>query len=981
MHAARRMPPLAAWLLALWLWPLAAWGVHFDIELRTSGGPVAGSRITTDFYGDLGLAGLLPIDAATGAKIFPGYFGDLEGGPFLTDDPGFQAFAGTFLRGEELHFRAQGSLQYWNPATGRWGPAPSQVTVALFGGIPLDVLIGYTENPVRWQALYDYHAAGTRFASIGVQGPLTAAIDDASRTGAFHAHLDWKISASGGEPPVGAYLVSISLWSPALAGAQPKYLESSPVMIVFERGISDAQMADAIRARVLPPAPARCNAQTLAWQQSGTGCSANAAETASGVLSALGDETGPTVGSASFRCDDGRFSLAGAASCRVLQACAATPLDWQVDGQRCNAAAPASGHGERLRLGTADGLMLGSAEFRCDDGRWSAPESARCAPVPPRDCAATLVPWQQLGAACQATLPPSPSGGVVTAIDAIGPATGTAPWRCTDGNWGLAGAAVCASPRACSRGMLQWQMGAQSCLADAADTPSGETVQLTDNVAPALGQAAFRCEDGRWLASGAASCAVPPPRDCLAKALNWQQGDATCQALVPAGPAGTSLVAADGLAPATGQATFQCVDGQWMPQGGASCSAPRACAAVALQWQQDAHQCNGSLPAAASGQQLLVTDNGAPTLGSASARCLDGQWSAPQEARCAPAPERDCLAQAQSWQREGVQCEAQVAAATAGSLVTVVDGTGLATGSARLRCSDGRWALAEVLACGLPLACAGEQLGWEVAGQRCNASAAATASGGSVLLSDTTAPTLGAASARCTDGRWQLGSDASCAVPPPADCPAQTQDWRDSEAGCSAGLARGASGSSALAIDSTGPATGQARYQCTDGRWAADGAGRCSRPPQECTAQILAWAVQGLSCEATVPAAASGVAALADDRQGPALGQAAFSCLDGQWRASGAAASCAVPDCPVQALRWQQSGHACEAPLPRTRAGALASVQDSGLPTLGWAQVQCLAGQWQAPLSQHCGAWQRDAARQQPPPPWQPPARPPWAPP
>ena len=104
---------LVSCLVGLMSSPVLA--LHFDVELKTDPGPVAGARITTDFHGDLGLAGQLPIDGETGFKIYPAYFGDLEGGPYLTDDPGFQAFAGTFVQGEVIAFRAVGALRWWNP--------------------------------------------------------------------------------------------------------------------------------------------------------------------------------------------------------------------------------------------------------------------------------------------------------------------------------------------------------------------------------------------------------------------------------------------------------------------------------------------------------------------------------------------------------------------------------------------------------------------------------------------------------------------------------------------------------------------------------------------------------------------------------------------------------------------------------------------------------------------------------------------------
>lgn len=234
-----------------------AWAVHFDVELRTVPGPVAGARITTDFFGDLGLAGALPIDGETGHRIYPGYFADLEGGPYLTDDPGFQAFAGTFLRDEIIAFRALGTLRYWSPQTLRWSAAPQGVEVILYGNIPIDVEIGFDSNPAVWREQYEFYRGGTRFGSYGIGGPLTAVIDAARRNGEFHAHLDWKIVAPGDAvPPVGAYMLTLQLWSPTLAGGVPKYLPSEPIQVLFERGISEAQLAQALRSRIEARPPA-----------------------------------------------------------------------------------------------------------------------------------------------------------------------------------------------------------------------------------------------------------------------------------------------------------------------------------------------------------------------------------------------------------------------------------------------------------------------------------------------------------------------------------------------------------------------------------------------------------------------------------------------------------------------------------------------------------------------------------------------------
>jgi hypothetical protein len=241
------------WVFVGLLMGSSAWAIHYDIELRTSAGPVVGSRITTDFFGELDLAGRLPIDATTGHRIFPAYFSDLAGGPYLTANPGFQAFAGTFLKGEVLQFKALGKLQYWNPATGRWGLAPEGVELVLFGGIPEEIIVGYVQNPSQWTDQYNYYDRGTRFSRDGVTGPPTALIDDAKKDGSFHAHLDWKIVAKDGVPTPGVYMVSLGLWSTTLSGGQPKYTVSKPVSVMFERGVSETQMRAALDARISPP--------------------------------------------------------------------------------------------------------------------------------------------------------------------------------------------------------------------------------------------------------------------------------------------------------------------------------------------------------------------------------------------------------------------------------------------------------------------------------------------------------------------------------------------------------------------------------------------------------------------------------------------------------------------------------------------------------------------------------------------------------
>lgn len=229
--------------------------VHYDVRIDTSNGPVTGSKLEIDFYGDFDLAGKLPVDSQTGHKVFSGYFDDLEGGPRMTDDPGFQSFSNTLLYGEQVHFRALGTLSYWDPNTGLWGDAASGATVTLYGGIPADVWINYMLNPgnATYAAQYNYYAGGTVYSADGIGGPQTAAIDAASRNGTFHSHLDWKLSDSA---PAGAYLLTLQIWSPAMENGEQKYIDSDPFHVLFKSaGITQAQYDKAFNLRLAAPVP------------------------------------------------------------------------------------------------------------------------------------------------------------------------------------------------------------------------------------------------------------------------------------------------------------------------------------------------------------------------------------------------------------------------------------------------------------------------------------------------------------------------------------------------------------------------------------------------------------------------------------------------------------------------------------------------------------------------------------------------------
>ncbi len=233
--------------------PVAA--QHLDVRVDTSNGPVAGSKITTDVYGDvawfLSNVGSLPYTHDTGRLIVPGNFGDAAGGPFSTDNPGFQSFRGDFGAFEEMWFRASGVLQYLAPGANDWVAAAPGGGIRLYGAIPEDVVFDFVFNGVR-ESDYLFYEGGTLFSGTGIQGPTTAPVGSASALGAMHYHLDWFLEGTA-RTNEGAYLLEMQLFSNAKVGGVDKYLASETFHVLFNHGITTAEYADALKTLTVAP--------------------------------------------------------------------------------------------------------------------------------------------------------------------------------------------------------------------------------------------------------------------------------------------------------------------------------------------------------------------------------------------------------------------------------------------------------------------------------------------------------------------------------------------------------------------------------------------------------------------------------------------------------------------------------------------------------------------------------------------------------
>lgn len=232
--------------------PVRAQSLHFDVEIRLSNGPVAGSQLQVRFFGDNALLinGQPAVDHATGYGIWPANFADLPGGPYSTDDPGFQAFPGTLLAGERIFYRPLGAALYWSAASRAWTTAPAGTQIRIEGTVPAEIAIAWLVfNDPSAQAQYEYYSTPTLIAGDGITGPATKMVDEAASNGSFHTHLNWFIE---GNRPTGAYLVQMQLFEP-----NGRYGASSPFYVLFNHGLGTSDYESAFLSRIEGPAQSK----------------------------------------------------------------------------------------------------------------------------------------------------------------------------------------------------------------------------------------------------------------------------------------------------------------------------------------------------------------------------------------------------------------------------------------------------------------------------------------------------------------------------------------------------------------------------------------------------------------------------------------------------------------------------------------------------------------------------------------------------
>lgn len=200
-----------------------------------------GDMIVDVIGGKLTVTGAGESQFGTGYPIFEGDFSvPVAPHRWHTDDPGFDMESGTLVAGEALWFRGLGTLKTWNGSV--WTAA-----------VPDNEFIQFGDGIQSLFAIF-------RPSGVTVTNPGSSGfIDNAGGDGKIHQHRDFfllnstnDLATSGNPVTPGAYLIELQLFSPVLQNGVPKYLDSAPFLIAFNRGLSDEDFEFAVQALAVP---------------------------------------------------------------------------------------------------------------------------------------------------------------------------------------------------------------------------------------------------------------------------------------------------------------------------------------------------------------------------------------------------------------------------------------------------------------------------------------------------------------------------------------------------------------------------------------------------------------------------------------------------------------------------------------------------------------------------------------------------------
>lgn len=162
------------------------------------------------------------------STLFETDFGDLSGGPFVTDDPGVNVNIqkGTFTPGNWLRFQPVGQLLYWDGEQWR-ETVPNGERIEI-----IDAL----NNAISF--------------STGGVSETAGVIGEIDNSGGLHEHLSFRIFDASNTPngSSGAYRIQLKLFESAPQSNTSISIAPSPIAIVFNRGLALESFESAVSA-------------------------------------------------------------------------------------------------------------------------------------------------------------------------------------------------------------------------------------------------------------------------------------------------------------------------------------------------------------------------------------------------------------------------------------------------------------------------------------------------------------------------------------------------------------------------------------------------------------------------------------------------------------------------------------------------------------------------------------------------------------
>lgn len=162
------------------------------------------------------------------STLFETDFGDLSGGPFVTDDPGIDVNVqqGAFTPGNWLRFQPVGRLLYWNGT--HWSET--------------------TPNGERIE-ITDALNNTISFRADGVDD-TAGIIGEIDSNGGLHTHLSFKIFDASNTPngSSGAYRIQFRLFESTPQSDTSVSIAADPIAIVLNRGLASENFEAAVTA-------------------------------------------------------------------------------------------------------------------------------------------------------------------------------------------------------------------------------------------------------------------------------------------------------------------------------------------------------------------------------------------------------------------------------------------------------------------------------------------------------------------------------------------------------------------------------------------------------------------------------------------------------------------------------------------------------------------------------------------------------------